>query len=231
MWVRQVWSHTLFPWDSLSRENIVWNPRAKGSSSCLFDLDLCSRLPSLQIRPPFLSSVAAADRSVTSVYKYRANDEPQKSHLADNCFPYTCLALFGARDKRNQICFSNWADIVNGWLELFSMCRAMDRLNTFDSSCRSEVTESSKSVIIRWCQKEAPLLAPAYIRISVTACCLRDNVVDVGGTEHLLRSLAARLELKISWTYSARRFHLSNGLSEPERTAISVRNERSKSLT
>lgn len=44
-----------------------------------------------------------------------------------------------------------------------------------DPICRFvEVAESSERVIIRPCQ----LLALACIRISVTACCTRDNGVD-----------------------------------------------------
>lgn len=165
------WSYTLFPRDFLNRRK---SARAKGFSSCLFDLLLRSCLSYIPtIHPPFPPSVThrwqiSRDLRVWIQSKMTSSD----SHVAGNCFPSGLLVPFRHPRKAQPNLLFHLGRHYE-WMTLIILY--LDQLSTLDPICRFvEVAESSESVIIEPCQR----LALAYITISVTACCTRDNGVD-----------------------------------------------------
>lgn len=94
------------------------------------------------------------------------------SHVAGNCFPSGLLVPFRHQRKAQPNLLFHLGRHYE-WMTLIILY--LDQLSTLDPICRFvEVAESSESVIIEPCQR----LALAYITISVTACCTRDNGVD-----------------------------------------------------
>lgn len=111
MWVRQVWSNTRFPLRSSQPREHCLKPKSKRffklsvRFGSLFPSPVASDPPTF---PVFCCCWRICDLGV------EIQSERQASKFSSWCllFSYT---WFGGLDKHNQICFSNWADIMT-WI-------------------------------------------------------------------------------------------------------------------